>query len=37
VMVRGRIRQSSYERNGEKIYTVDLIADEFSVLSPKGE
>jgi single-strand DNA-binding protein len=37
VMVRGRIRQGCYERNGKKVYSVDLIGDEFSILTPKGE
>lgn len=32
----GRVRQSSYEKNGETVYTVELLADSFAVLaSPK--
>src|SRR3954452_2536845 len=30
VHVRGRLRQSSYERNGSRVYTVDLVASSFS-------
>ena len=33
VHVRGRLRQSSYERNGSRVYTVDLIASRFSRLA----
>jgi single-stranded DNA-binding protein len=32
VHVRGRIRQNSYERNGSRVYTVDLVANSFSRL-----
>src|SRR3712207_8529473 len=28
VHVRGRLRQSSYERNGSRVYTVDLVRSE---------
>ena len=37
VLVRGRMKQNSFERNGEKVYTVDLIAEDFSILAPKNE
>ena len=33
VHVRGRLRQSSYERNGIRVYTVDLVASSFSRLA----
>lgn len=33
VHVTGRIRQNSFERDGATSYTVDLIADDFSILS----
>ncbi|MBZ6078824.1 single-stranded DNA-binding protein [Microvirga puerhi] len=33
VHARGRIRQSNYEKNGETVYTVDLICTEFSRLA----
>jgi single-strand DNA-binding protein len=33
VHARGRMRQGSYEKNGETVYTNDLICDEFSRLS----
>src|SRR4051812_6027109 len=33
VHVRGRLRQSSYERNGGRVYTVDLVASSFSRLA----
>jgi len=29
VYIRGRIKQNSFERNGEKVYTVDMVAEEF--------
>lgn len=35
VRVRGRIRQNSYERDGARVFTVDLIATEFA-LEAKG-
>jgi single-stranded DNA-binding protein len=37
VIVRGRIKQSSFTRNGSTVYGVDLLADEFSVLASKAE
>ena len=37
VIARGRIKQSSFTRNGSTVYGVDLIADEFSVLASKAE
>jgi single-stranded DNA-binding protein len=33
VHVRGRLRQNSFERDGQRIYTVDLIAQEFGRLA----
>jgi single-stranded DNA-binding protein len=33
VHVRGRLRQSRYERNGSRVYTVDLVASSFSCLA----
>jgi len=32
VHITGRVKQSSYERDGETIYGTDLIAETFSVL-----
>jgi single-strand DNA-binding protein len=37
VHVRGRIRQNSYERNGSRVFTVDLVATEFSRLAQGSE
>ena len=37
VYIRGRIKQNSFERNGEKVYTVDMVAEEFSILASKAE
>ena len=37
VLVRGRMKQNSFERNGEKVYTVDLVAEEFSILASKNQ
>ncbi len=37
VIARGRIKQTSFTRNGATVYGVDLLADEFSVLASKGE
>lgn len=37
VMARGRIKQNSFEKDGQKIYSVDLIATEFSILAHKVE
>ncbi len=33
VHVRGQVKQNSFERGGAKVYTVDLIANEFSCLA----
>lgn len=33
VQARGRMRNVSYEKNGDTIYTVDLIATEFVMLA----
>jgi hypothetical protein len=33
VHARGRMRQGSYEKSGETIYTVDMVCDEFSRLA----
>ena len=35
VMARGRVRQSSYEKNGETRYGVDLICTSFGLLAAK--
>ncbi len=37
VHVRGRVRQNSYERDGQRIYTVDLIALEFGRLAQSSD
>ena len=38
VFARGRVRQGSYEKEGETRYTVDLICSDFSRLAtPNGE
>ncbi len=37
MIVRGRIKQNSFTRNGSTVYSVDLLADEFSVLASKAE
>ena len=37
VIARGRIKQTSFTRNGATVYGVDLLADEFSILAPKAE
>lgn len=37
VHVTGRVRQSQYEKDGETVYGVDLIADSFSVLARQDE
>ena len=37
VFVRGRVKQNSFERNGEKVYTVDMVAEDFSILASKAE
>ncbi|MDE2562834.1 MAG: single-stranded DNA-binding protein [Sphingomonadales bacterium] len=33
----GRVRQSSYTRDGERVYGVDLIADRFAVIARNGK
>lgn len=33
VRARGRIRQNSYERDGERVYTVDLLCSDFASLA----
>ena len=33
VHITGRVRQTSYEREGSTIYSTDLVADTFSVLN----
>jgi single-strand DNA-binding protein len=33
VMARGILKQSSFEKNGETVYTVDLNCDDFSILA----
>jgi single-strand DNA-binding protein len=35
IHVDGRVRQGSYEKAGERIYTVDLIADAFARVTKK--
>lgn len=35
VHIRGRVREGSYEKDGETKYTVDLIADEFARVTKK--
>ena len=37
VHVEARVRQNSYEKNGEKIYAVDVIADAFDLVSRKSD
>ncbi len=37
ILARGRMRQNSYERDGQKVYTVDLICEDFSLLAHKFE
>lgn len=36
VHITGRVRQTSYEREGTTIYGTDLVADSFSVLNRTG-
>jgi len=36
IHVRGRVRQSSYEKDGQRIYTVDLIAEDFGRVIKRG-
>ena len=31
------MKQNSFERNGEKVYTVDLVAEGFSILASKNQ
>jgi len=33
VVVRGTLKQGSFEKDGEKVYTVDLNCDDFSILA----
>lgn len=35
VMARGRVRQSSYEKDGETRYGVDLVCTDFGLLAAK--
>lgn len=35
VGVKGRIQTSNYEKDGDKVYTVDIIAEKVSFLSSK--
>ena len=37
VIARGRIKQTSFTRNGATVYGVDLLADECSILAPKAD
>lgn len=37
VHVTGRIRQTSYDRQGETVYGVDLIADRFATIASNGK
>jgi single-strand DNA-binding protein len=37
VHVRGRLRQNSFERDGQRVYTVDLIAHELGRLAQASE
>ena len=37
VGVKGRIQTSSYEKDGDKVYTMDVIAEKVSFLSSKRE
>ena len=34
-MARGRVRQSSYEKDGETRYGVDLVCTDFGLLAAK--
>ncbi len=34
---KGRIQTSNYEKDGEKVYTMDVIAEKVSFLSSKKE
>ena len=33
----GRVQTSNYEKNGEKIYTTNIVADRIEFLNSKGE
>ena len=35
VMARGRMNQNRFEKDGQKIYSVDFIATEFSIIAHK--
>jgi single-stranded DNA-binding protein len=37
VHARGRVRQRSYERGGERVFTVDLVCTEFSRLAAAAD
>jgi single-strand DNA-binding protein len=37
VHITGRVRQNSYDKDGKTIYSVDLIADSFSVLATPSD
>jgi single-stranded DNA-binding protein len=37
VHVRGRLRQNSFERDGQRVYTVDLIALELGRVAQASE
>ena len=37
VRVVGRLRDSEYERNGEKVYTVDRLVEEFDLLARRSD
>lgn len=37
VYVEGRIEYGSYEKDGAKVYTTDIIADEMQMLGGRGE
>lgn len=35
VHITGRVKQTSYDRDGQTIYSTDLVADSYSVLARK--
>jgi len=37
VFARGRLRQNRYEKDGATVYTVDLVANDFSRLAKASE
>ena len=37
VAVEGRIQTGSYEKDGQRIYTTDVVADNVQFLEPKGQ